>query len=77
MPRYDRQCTECGHTEETLEPMNKTSPRTCPACKRRKFVRIATNPAVIFKGKGWPGEDLKKTNNILKRFAKQQEKRNE
>ena len=52
MPRYDYQCTSCGHQFELLQSFQEAGSGTCPRCSgegRRHFHAVP----VIYKGSGF------------------------
>lgn len=52
MPRYDYQCTSCGHQFELLQSFQEAGSGTCPSCSgegRRHFHAVP----IIFKGSGF------------------------
>jgi putative FmdB family regulatory protein len=61
MPRYDFECDECGHVEEVVCSMDAvTELKTpCPKCNRQ-MRRLFYLGGIIFKGDGWPGQDIKR-----------------
>jgi putative FmdB family regulatory protein len=61
MPTYDYACEACGHTFEHFQSMSSPRLVTCPACKRRKLIRLVGSGAgVIFKGSGFYETDYKR-----------------
>lgn len=58
---YEYFCPWCNKETELQRPMkdrNKTV--ICPRCDNKMEIKITGGAAVIFKGTGWPGQDLKK-----------------
>ena len=52
MPRYDYQCTSCGHQFELVQSFQEAGSGTCPMCSgagRRHFHAVP----VIYKGSGF------------------------
>ena len=60
MPRYDYECTECGHTFELKQSFDSAPEGTCPNCSgysKRKFHAVP----IIYKGSGFYTTDYKGT----------------
>jgi putative FmdB family regulatory protein len=59
MPRYDYECTKCGHTFE-LEQRISDRPRTrCPKCRGKVIRVISGGGGVILKGNGFYTTDYR------------------
>ena len=60
MPTYDYECEACGHRFEHFQSMSSKRLVTCPACKKRKLIRLVGSGAgVIFKGSGFYETDYR------------------
>ena len=58
MPRYNYECTKCGHSYDLVEGWDAKPQKRCPEC-RSKAIRIPKAPAIVFKGKGFYSSDNK------------------
>jgi len=59
MPIYEYKCDNCGHEFEIWQSIKVYALANCPKCKKRTLKRlISRNVGVIFKGEGWPGQDI-------------------
>ncbi len=52
MPLYEYQCRKCDHRFEKIEKVAGPHAKSCPKC-RGQLERVATAPAIRFKGSGW------------------------
>ncbi len=52
MPLYEYKCVKCGHRFEKIESVNASETKKCPKCGSRA-PRMASAPAIQFKGSGW------------------------
>lgn len=52
MPMYEYKCVKCGHRFEKIENVTAADTKKCPKCGR-KAARMASAPAIQFKGSGW------------------------
>ncbi len=52
MPIYEYECTKCKSHIEVLQKVSDKPPTKCRKCGGR-FERIASAPAIQFKGSGW------------------------
>ena len=52
MPLYEYKCVKCGHRFEKIESVNASETKKCPKCGARA-PRMASAPAIQFKGSGW------------------------
>ncbi|HEU5181700.1 MAG TPA: FmdB family zinc ribbon protein [Candidatus Polarisedimenticolia bacterium] len=52
MPLFEYECTKCGNRFEKIQKFSDPKTRTCPKCKG-KAKRLASAPAIQFKGTGW------------------------
>lgn len=50
MPRYDYECSKCGHIEEVYQSFHDEPLKKCPSCKKNKFHRIITSVNFTIKG---------------------------
>lgn len=61
MPTYEYECEACNHTFEEFQSMSDQPLKTCPACKKRKLIRlIGAGAGIIFKGSGFYETDYKR-----------------
>ena len=61
MPTYDYRCDACGHTFEEWQSFKDDELTKCPACKKKKLVRLfGGGAAIIFKGSGFYETDYRK-----------------
>jgi len=59
MPTYEYKCKCCGHTFDRFQYITGPILRKCPVCKKLSLQRmIGAGGALIFKGSGWPGQDI-------------------
>ena len=60
MPTYDYRCDACGHTFEEFQSFSEAPLKKCPACGKKKLVRLfGTGAGVIFKGSGFYETDYR------------------
>ena len=60
MPTYDYRCDACGHTFEEFQSFSEQPLKKCPACGKKKLVRLfGTGAGVIFKGSGFYETDYR------------------
>ena len=52
MPLYEYKCNKCGHRFEKIEKVDAPEIAKCPKCGA-KAPRMASAPAIQFKGTGW------------------------
>jgi putative FmdB family regulatory protein len=52
VPLFEYECTKCGNRFEKIQKFSDPKTRTCPKCKG-KAQRLASAPAIQFKGTGW------------------------
>ena len=52
MPLYEYKCVKCGHRFEKIESVTAPETKKCPKCGA-KAPRMASAPAIQFKGSGW------------------------
>jgi putative FmdB family regulatory protein len=52
LPLYEYQCAKCGHRFEKIESHSASTTKKCPKCGA-KAKRLASAPAIQFKGSGW------------------------
>ena len=52
MPLYEYKCVKCGHRFEKIESVGASETKKCPKCGA-KAGRMASAPAIQFKGSGW------------------------
>ena len=53
MPLYEYQCDACGQRFEVIQKFSDPPPEVCTACGKGPVVRMASSPAIQFKGSGW------------------------
>jgi putative FmdB family regulatory protein len=62
VPTYDYRCDACGHAFERFQSISEKVLRTCPACRKRKLVRlVGAGAGFILKGTGWYATDYRKS----------------
>jgi putative FmdB family regulatory protein len=52
LPLYEYKCVKCGHRFEKIESVSASVTKKCPKCGH-KAGRMASAPAIQFKGSGW------------------------
>ena len=52
MPLYEYKCVKCAHRFEKIESVSASETKKCPKCGA-KAPRMASAPAIQFKGSGW------------------------
>jgi putative FmdB family regulatory protein len=52
MPLYEYECNACGHRFEQIQKFSDPPPDSCPAC-HGSVRKLASTPAIQFKGSGW------------------------
>jgi putative FmdB family regulatory protein len=52
LPLYEYKCVKCGHRFEKIEVVTASETKKCPKCGARAQ-RMASAPAIQFKGSGW------------------------
>lgn len=61
MPTYDYRCTNCHYQFEHFQSITSPPLRKCPVCKKRTLKRlIGSGGGIVFKGGGWPGQEIVK-----------------
>ena len=59
MPTYEYKCEHCGCVFEKFQSITKKPIRKCPECGKLKLNRlIGPGSGIIFKGRGWPGQEI-------------------
>jgi len=61
MPLYEYECTVCGHRFEVIQTFAAAPIATCPNCSG-PVEKLASAPAVHFKGTGWYVTDYARKN---------------
>jgi putative FmdB family regulatory protein len=59
MPLYEYRCASCGELTEVLQRLGAAPPAECPRCGGT-LERVASAPALQFKGSGWYVTDYAK-----------------
>ena len=59
MPRYDYECTKCGHTFELEQKISDRPRERCPECRGKVIRVISGGGGVILKGKGFYSTDYR------------------
>ena len=70
MAIYEYKCGWCGKEVTVNHPMTEDPEVACPTCGTSMNRKITGGQGVIFKGPGFPGNDMKKKD----AYAKEQEK---
>jgi putative FmdB family regulatory protein len=52
LPLYEYKCVKCGHRFEKIESVGASETKKCPKCGARA-PRMASAPAIQFRGSGW------------------------
>jgi putative FmdB family regulatory protein len=52
LPLYEYKCVKCGHRFEKIEVVTASETKKCPKCGATAH-RLASAPAIQFKGSGW------------------------
>lgn len=53
MPLYEYQCDACGQRFEVIQKLSDPPPEVCRRCGKGPVHRLASSPAIQFKGSGW------------------------
>ena len=53
MPLYEYRCTACGQRFEVIQKFSDPPADTCRVCGKGPVERLASSPAIQFKGTGW------------------------
>jgi putative FmdB family regulatory protein len=53
MPLYEYQCAACGQRFEVIQKFSDPPADTCRVCGKGPVERLASSPAIQFKGTGW------------------------
>ena len=59
MPRYDYECTKCGHTFELEQKISDRPRERCPKCRGKVIRVISGGGGVILKGNGFYSTDYR------------------
>jgi putative FmdB family regulatory protein len=62
MPLYEYQCDACGQRFEIIQKFTDPAPDACRKCGKGPVHRLASSPAIQFKGTGWYITDYAKGN---------------
>jgi putative FmdB family regulatory protein len=62
MPLYEYQCDACGQRFEVIQKFSDPAPDACRKCGKGPVRRLASSPAIQFKGTGWYITDYAKGN---------------
>ena len=60
MPLYEYRCEKCGKKTEVIQNFGEKLLKICPHCGERKLKKMASAPAIQFKGPGWYVTDYAK-----------------
>ena len=60
MPLYEYRCEKCGKRTEVIQNFSEKPLKICPHCGERKLKKMASAPAIQFKGSGWYVTDYAK-----------------
>lgn len=70
MPEYNYSCPNCGEEFCKDLPIGSAPEKTkCPKCGKRAERDLSGNYGVIFKGGGWPGQEIKRSKDMNARNA--------
>jgi len=53
MPLYEYLCDACGKRFEVIQKFSDPAPEACRVCGKGPVQRMASSPAIQFKGTGW------------------------
>jgi putative FmdB family regulatory protein len=53
MPLYEYECDACGGRFELIQKFSDPAPDACRTCGKGPVQRLASSPAIQFKGSGW------------------------
>jgi putative FmdB family regulatory protein len=53
MPIYEYGCQKCGKRTETIQQIGEKLLKICPHCGGRRLKKLASAPAIQFRGSGW------------------------
>jgi putative FmdB family regulatory protein len=59
MPRYDYECTKCGHSFELEQKISDRPRERCPKCRGKIIRVISGGGGVILKGNGFYSTDYR------------------
>jgi putative FmdB family regulatory protein len=62
MPLYEYQCDACGQRFEIIQKFSDPAPDACRKCGKGPVHRLASSPAIQFKGSGFYITDYAKGN---------------
>jgi putative FmdB family regulatory protein len=62
MPLYEYQCDACGQRFELIQKFSDPTPDACRKCGKGPVHRLASSPAIQFKGSGFYITDYAKGN---------------
>jgi putative FmdB family regulatory protein len=62
MPLYEYQCDACGQRFELIQKFSDPAPDACRKCSKGPVHRLASSPAIQFKGSGFYITDYAKGN---------------
>jgi len=60
MPTYEYECEKCQHRFEEFQKISDDPIETCPTCGGKVRRLISGGCGFIFKGEGFPSNDLRK-----------------
>jgi len=53
MPLYEYRCEHCKKKTEVIQSYSEKPLKICPHCGEKKMKKLASAPAIQFKGSGW------------------------
>ena len=53
MPLYEYVCGKCKEVTEVIQSFKEGPLKICPHCGAKKLKKLASAPAIQFKGSGW------------------------
>jgi len=60
VPIYEFECEACGERFEVIQKFSDAPRETCAKCGKGPIRRLASSPAIQFKGSGWYVTDYAK-----------------
>jgi len=62
LPIFEYECKYCEVKREVERKPDGPQPRKCRECGKMGMERVWGSVGIVFKGGGWPGEEIKKGN---------------